>query len=285
MLARLAARRARSGEPQTGRRGVLVKRPKPGQELRIDLPAIGPGTVERAMEAGLAGIAVQAGGVLAAERARLVRRADDGGLFVQGWELANASSAAAAAAPQGWHATALTPRKLDASQIDDAAKGAGLLTTIDAFGNGRGAIVDRGHVLAVECTPKAWRRCSRSARACASGDAGGRAVRACAVLGQAADLRPSLVNAAATAGLAGTGRSSANLLPPRTQRLRRLIASASRSWCSRLHRMGSMAASDRRSRAWGRAAERTERPAPNATICASFWSRASTPATRWDRAS
>ncbi|MGZ5851985.1 MAG: LpxI family protein, partial [Hyphomicrobium sp.] len=39
MLARLTARRARSGEPQTGRRGVLVKRPKPGQELRIDLPA------------------------------------------------------------------------------------------------------------------------------------------------------------------------------------------------------------------------------------------------------
>ena len=202
MLARVAARRARSGEPQTERRGVLVKRPKPGQELRIDLPAIGPGTVERAMEAGLAGIGVQAGGVLAAERAWLVRRADDGGLFVQGWEIANASRAAAAAGPHGWHATALTPRKLDDSQIDDAAKGAGLLTTIDAFGSGRGAIVDRGHVLAVECTQsvealfadargmRQWGR-RRSRRS------------GVAVLGQASDLQPSLVNAAATAGLAG----------------------------------------------------------------------------------
>ena len=50
------------------RSGVLVKRPKPGQELRIDLPAIGPDTVRRAADAGLAGIAVLAGGTLAAGR-------------------------------------------------------------------------------------------------------------------------------------------------------------------------------------------------------------------------
>ena len=38
---------------------VLVKLPKPGQELRVDLPAIGPGTVERAHACGLAGIVVR----------------------------------------------------------------------------------------------------------------------------------------------------------------------------------------------------------------------------------
>ncbi|TIU20728.1 MAG: DUF1009 domain-containing protein, partial [Mesorhizobium sp.] len=39
-------------------RGVLVKCAKPGQELRADLPSIGPQTVEAAHAAGLAGIAV-----------------------------------------------------------------------------------------------------------------------------------------------------------------------------------------------------------------------------------
>ena len=32
--------------------GVLVKRPKPGQELRVDLPVIGPETIRNAKAAG-----------------------------------------------------------------------------------------------------------------------------------------------------------------------------------------------------------------------------------------
>ena len=43
------------------KRGVLVKCAKPGQEERLDLPAIGPQTVTAAHQAGLAGIAVEAG--------------------------------------------------------------------------------------------------------------------------------------------------------------------------------------------------------------------------------
>ncbi len=68
------------------RRGVLVKRPKPGQELRVDMPVIGPRTVELAAAAGLKGIAVLAGQVLLAERDVLVARADAAGLFVVGVE-------------------------------------------------------------------------------------------------------------------------------------------------------------------------------------------------------
>jgi len=67
-----------------GGRGVLVKRMKPGQDLRVDLPAIGPETVTRAAESGLAGIAVEAGRVLVAGRAETVRRADAAGLFLIG---------------------------------------------------------------------------------------------------------------------------------------------------------------------------------------------------------
>src|SRR5690606_18839498 len=67
-----------------GAGGVFVKAPKPGQELRIDLPAIGPRTVEEAAAAGVAGIAVAAGRVLVAERVRLVQRLGETGVFLIG---------------------------------------------------------------------------------------------------------------------------------------------------------------------------------------------------------
>jgi DUF1009 family protein len=47
-----------------GSGGVLVKRAKPGQDLRVDMPAIGPDTVALAAAAGLSGIELQAGHVL-----------------------------------------------------------------------------------------------------------------------------------------------------------------------------------------------------------------------------
>ena len=70
MLKRVAE--ARRIADRRGRRGVLVKRPKPGQDLRVDLPAIGPNTVRNADAAGLAGIAVMAGHVLAAKRSEMI---------------------------------------------------------------------------------------------------------------------------------------------------------------------------------------------------------------------
>lgn len=68
----------------TKRQGVLVKAPKPGQDLRLDMPAIGPRTVDLVGEAGLAGIAVAAGAVLLAEQQELVEKADKLGLFLYG---------------------------------------------------------------------------------------------------------------------------------------------------------------------------------------------------------
>lgn len=70
------------------RRGVLLKRPKPGQELRVDLPTIGAETVSRAADAQLAGIAVEAGVALVLDRAGVARAADEAGLFVYGFEAA-----------------------------------------------------------------------------------------------------------------------------------------------------------------------------------------------------
>jgi hypothetical protein len=64
--------------------GVLVKAPKQRQDRRFDLPSIGPDTVLHAAQAGLAGIAVVAGGTIVAEPQRLVEAADANGLFVLG---------------------------------------------------------------------------------------------------------------------------------------------------------------------------------------------------------
>lgn len=64
--------------------GVLVKAPKRGQDRRFDLPAIGPLTVEGAARAGLAGIAVEAGGAIVAEPQRLIDAADRDKMFVIG---------------------------------------------------------------------------------------------------------------------------------------------------------------------------------------------------------
>lgn len=201
MLARVAA--ARRGGAQGGKpSGVLVKRPKPGQELRIDLPAIGPGTIARAVDAGLAGIAVLAGGALAAERAELVRRADEGHLFVQGFRDRDGAGAGRASGPEHWRFAALGRLRPNARQRADAAKGAGLLAALAAFGASRSAIVDRGHVLAVESgegsadliagagTLRQWGRRRWARRS------------GVAVLSDPSDLQPSLVSAAAATGLA-----------------------------------------------------------------------------------
>lgn len=64
--------------------GILVKSPKPGQDRRVDLPAIGPATVEKAAAAGLRGIAVVAGSTLVVDMQEVIRTADRLGLFVVG---------------------------------------------------------------------------------------------------------------------------------------------------------------------------------------------------------
>lgn len=68
-------------DPARGR-GLLYKAPKPGQEWRIDLPALGPDTVTRAAEAGLGGIVWQAGGVLCLQFGRMQAVARERGLFL-----------------------------------------------------------------------------------------------------------------------------------------------------------------------------------------------------------
>lgn len=84
LLARIAKLREKGRLRAPERRGVLVKAPKRGQDLRFDLPTIGPRTIEGAANAKLAGIAVVAGNTLVAEPQAMIEKADAGGLFVTG---------------------------------------------------------------------------------------------------------------------------------------------------------------------------------------------------------
>ncbi|CAH2599021.1 UDP-2,3-diacylglucosamine pyrophosphatase LpxI [Rhodovastum atsumiense] len=74
------------GLRRPGPGGVLVKLVKPGQERRADLPTIGPRTMHAAAEAGLRGVAFEAGGTILAERAATVAAANEAGVFLLGFD-------------------------------------------------------------------------------------------------------------------------------------------------------------------------------------------------------
>lgn len=82
---------ARVGDiaPANPPRGVLVKRPKPAQERRVDLPTIGPATVAGLARAGLAGAALEAGAALIVDVEAVRAAADAAGLFIYGFTAAD----------------------------------------------------------------------------------------------------------------------------------------------------------------------------------------------------
>lgn len=83
MLQRVAELRA-AGRISSRRRGVLVKLCKPQQDMRADLPTIGLSTVANAANAGLAGIAIEAGRSIVLDEDALIDAADAAGLFICG---------------------------------------------------------------------------------------------------------------------------------------------------------------------------------------------------------
>jgi DUF1009 family protein len=84
LLARVARLREQGRIRAAAKRGVLVKAPKSGQDLRFDLPTVGPRTVEGAALAKLAGLAVIAGNTIIVEPQAMIATADAGGLFIAG---------------------------------------------------------------------------------------------------------------------------------------------------------------------------------------------------------
>ena len=140
MLARIV-----TGPASTGgkRRGVLVKRPKPGQDMRVDMPTIGPDTVSRVARAGLDGIAVLAGQVLATQRDELVRRANAEGVFVSG------VSEAPAARHHEQRSAAPFP-DVRARDQRDIARAIAVMDCLRPEVCSRAVVVARNYVLAIE---------------------------------------------------------------------------------------------------------------------------------------
>ena len=66
--------------------GVFAKMTKPGQDLRIDIPAIGVDTVRAVAAANLRGIVVNAHTCFVVDRAAVIRAADQAGIFIMAAE-------------------------------------------------------------------------------------------------------------------------------------------------------------------------------------------------------
>ena len=84
MLMRVADLRRQGRVTSRPGSGVLVKAPKTGQDRRLDLPSIGPKTIENVTRAGLAGIAVTAGSTVIADAGEVIAAADRAKIFVAG---------------------------------------------------------------------------------------------------------------------------------------------------------------------------------------------------------
>lgn len=68
-------------DPARGK-GVFYKAAKPGQDRRIDLPALGPDTLHAVAAAGLGGVAFEAGAVICLDLPEMQRLAGELGLFL-----------------------------------------------------------------------------------------------------------------------------------------------------------------------------------------------------------
>ena len=73
-----------SNNSSTIKRGVLVKMSKPKQEIRTDLPSIGPATVQNAKKADLSGIAIETGMSLILDREKTINLANKYEIFIFG---------------------------------------------------------------------------------------------------------------------------------------------------------------------------------------------------------
>ena len=70
-----------------GKAPVLVKIVKPGQDRRVDMPVIGVQTIEQLNKYNIAGIAVEAGGILLIERDAVIELANRTGKFIIGMKV------------------------------------------------------------------------------------------------------------------------------------------------------------------------------------------------------
>ena len=69
--------------------GIFVKRPKANQNLRFDMPVIGPETIKLAFEAGLKGLVVTPHSVIILDKEKCVQIAEANNFFILAEETTN----------------------------------------------------------------------------------------------------------------------------------------------------------------------------------------------------
>ncbi len=69
---------------RSGPGGVLVKIAKPNQSLKVDLPTIGPDTIDQLVDAGLKGIAIEAHKTQILQRSLTLEKANEHGIYILG---------------------------------------------------------------------------------------------------------------------------------------------------------------------------------------------------------
>jgi UDP-2,3-diacylglucosamine hydrolase len=206
MLARVALLRG-GADAKRAAKGVLVKRPKPSQEMRVDLPAIGPATVARAADAGLAGIAVLTGMTLVAQRDELIANANAADVFVYGFTEGDAPHRVSG--PTGWavaDATTLGRYGPGRSQLGDVRRGAAALGSLSSLAQAGAAVVNRGYVLGLDPAGDVGELIERSVRFKQWGEGRWRRRMGVLVLGEGRLLDPDIIARARAAKLAGIAR-------------------------------------------------------------------------------
>ena len=76
----------RAADLVKGRRLTVVKRAKPNQDMRFDVPVVGPRTIRKMHKAGATALAVEAGKTLLIDRDELLSAADAAKIAVWGFE-------------------------------------------------------------------------------------------------------------------------------------------------------------------------------------------------------
>jgi DUF1009 family protein len=221
MLRRVAG--LRSAREGASRSGVLAKGPKPGQELRVDMPTIGPRTIDAAAAAGLAGIAIEAGAVLLLDRAEAVQSAGAHGLAIEGLAFDPSAAPATELARRGGESrlgagqvryspirvvSRLQPDPRAEGDIDQGFAAVALLAPFDTGG---AVVVSRAYILAIAAVDSTLDILERT-RGLRQWGVGARrriGVLACRAHAQGWDAAAvaTLLDKAAAAGLAGVAVS------------------------------------------------------------------------------
>ncbi|MEO1280649.1 MAG: UDP-2,3-diacylglucosamine diphosphatase LpxI [Pseudomonadota bacterium] len=210
MLARVASkRRDLISDSQESAHGLLVKQPKSGQDLRVDLPAIGPRTIDGIVEANLTGIVAEADRVIALSREELIRCAISADLSVTGitpkpTEQPSFNSQSEGPTTRQEHRIAsigsVPLRDVDRA---DALRCAAVSEAMEPYGCGRVVVAARGHVLSVQAGDEPIHTIARVANLRQWGEKRWRRRSGMAVLAAGHEATPELIERVAETGLAG----------------------------------------------------------------------------------